>query len=207
MMATTHVLAGIALASVAIYATPELAPIAVVAAILGGFFPDLDLYAGHRKTLHFPVYYPVMAIVALIVAAIFPGPVTVAIGYFLLAAAFHCVMDAFGGGLELRPWLGTSERAVYDHFNGRWIPPKRAIRYDGAPEDLALAGVLALPGLVLFDGFVPPLVAGLLLVSAVYTLLRKRLVEVATLLLALVPEEILVRIPERFLEDVPTGRH
>lgn len=202
MMATTHVLAGIALASVALYTTPELAPVALAAAALGGLFPDLDLYAGHRRTLHFPVYLPALAIPAVGIAVLAPSLVTVAAGYFLLAAAVHCTMDAFGGGLELRPWRGTSERGVYDHFNGRWIRPRRWVRYDGAPEDLLLAGVLALPGLLLFEPPVPALVGAILAVSAVYTLLRRRLVGVAEWCVDQLPDTLLARIPERFVEDL-----
>lgn len=202
MMATTHVLAGIALASVALYTTPELAPVAVAAAALGGLVPDLDLYAGHRKTLHYPVYLPALAVLAVGVAALAPTAVTIAAGYFLVAAAAHSAMDAFGGGLELRPWRGVSDRAVYDHFNGRWIRPQRWIRYDGAPEDLLLAGVLALPGLLLFEPPVPALVGAILAVSAVYTLLRRPLVGVAEWCVDQLPDTLLARIPERFVEDL-----
>ena len=202
MMASTHVLAGIALASVALYTTPELAPIAVAAAALGGLVPDLDLYAGHRKTLHFPVYLPAVAVLAVGIAALAPSAATVAAGYFLLAAAVHSVMDAFGGGLELRPWLGTSHRAVYDHFNGRWISPRRGVRYDGAPEDLLLASVLALPGLLLFEPPVPAVVVAILAISAVYTLLRKRMVSAAEWFVGRLPDAVLARVPERFVEDL-----
>ena len=202
MMATTHVLAGIALASVALYTTPELAPVAVAAAALGGLTPDLDLYAGHRKTLHFPVYLPALAILAIGIAVLSPTAITIAAGYFLLAAAVHSVMDAYGGGLELRPWRGTSTRAVYDHFNGRWISPRRGVRYDGAPEDLALAGLLALPGLLLFEPPVPMAVAVILSISAGYTLVRKRMVRVAEWFVAQLPDTVLARVPARFVEDL-----
>jgi hypothetical protein len=201
MMATTHVLAGIALASAALYTTPELAPVAVVAAALGGLVPDLDLYAGHRKTLHFPVYYSALAIPAAIAATLVPGPATIAAGYFLLAAAVHSVMDAFGGGLELRPWLGTSERAVYDHLRGQWIPPRRWVRYDGAPEDLGLAILLATPGMLLFEQPVPMIVTAILAVSAVYVVLRKHLVVIAERIVEAIPETLMSRVPERFVED------
>lgn len=201
MMATTHVLAGIALASVALYTTPELAPVAVVAAALGGLVPDFDLYNDHRKTLHFPVYYSALAVPATAAATLIPGPATIAAGYFLLAAAAHSVMDAFGGGLELRPWLGTSKRAVYDHFRGRWIPPRRWIRYDGAPEDLGLAMLLSIPGVLLFEHPIPMIVGTILGVSAVYVVLRKQLVVIAERVIELLPEALLTRVPERFIED------
>jgi hypothetical protein len=79
--------------------------------------------------------------------------------------------------LETRPWEATSERAVYLHPQSRWLAPKRVIRYDGAPEDLATAAVVAVPGLILFDGRIRLIVVVGLAVSAVYVAVRKRLPE------------------------------
>lgn len=202
MMATTHALAGMTLATVALFVAPEHASAAVIAGAAGGVFPDLDLYSEHRKTLHFPVYYAGAALVAAGAALAWPGTTTVIAVVFLLSAALHSMMDAFGGGLELRPWLGVSDRAVYDHARGRWIAPRRWVRYDGAPEDLALAAALALPPLFVFEGIVPSLVAGALAVSAVYVLLRKRLVDAAERVVAATPPLVLRYVPDRFVEDV-----
>ena len=202
MMATTHAIAGAALGTLVAFAAPEYAVTAPVAGFVGGLFPDLDLYAGHRKTLHYPVYFSTGAALSLAAAAVLQTPLSVAAAVFLLAAAVHSVMDAFGGGLELRPWHGTSERAVYDHARGRWIAPRRGIRYDGAPEDLALACALALPSLLAGTGRVPALVAGALALSAVYVALRKPLVDVAERLVALAPDPLLRYVPERFVSDL-----
>ena len=199
MMATTHVFGALALAALVAVLVPEFALVVAVAAIVGGFFPDLDLYAGHRKTLHFPVYYSIAAVPAAVVAVLVPTPGTVALAIFLLAAALHSVSDAVGGGLELKPWYGTSRRAVYSHYHGRWIEPRRWVRYDGAPEDLALASVLAVPALVVFDGVVTDVVVALLLVSIGYTLARKRMVQVTERLIAWAPATVVERVPERFL--------
>ncbi|WP_049934424.1 hypothetical protein [Haloplanus natans] len=62
MMALTHGLASLALAALASpalsgYASPPL----LVAAFLGGVVPDLDVVAEHRKSLHFPVGYTLLA--------------------------------------------------------------------------------------------------------------------------------------------------
>lgn len=57
MMATTHALAGVVLGTAVWALVPEAGMLPVLAAALGGLFPDFDLYAGHRKTLHFPVYF------------------------------------------------------------------------------------------------------------------------------------------------------
>ncbi|MFC7045799.1 metal-dependent hydrolase [Halobacteriaceae archaeon GCM10025711] len=202
MMATTHALAGVALATVALFVAPDLSPVAVAAAAAGGIFPDLDLYAGHRKTLHFPVYYPVAAAGALAIAVVMPTTVTIAAGFFLLAAAVHSVMDIFGGGLELKPWLGQSDRAVYSHFGDTWLAPQRWVRYDGAPEDFMLGVLFAAPALVTFDGPLQTAIVAVLAVSGVYSLLRKRMVTAAEWLVARLPRDVLGYVPERFVEDL-----
>ena len=201
MMATTHALAGVAFAAVVGVLAPDLGQAPVVAAALGGVFPDFDLYAGHRKTLHFPVYFSVAAAIAGIAAVLAPAPLTAAVALFLAAAALHSVMDAAGGGLELKPWLGTSERAVYSHYHGRWLPPKRWVRYDGAPEDLAVASWFAVPGIVFLDGPLRLAVLGALAVSAGYVLVRKPMVIATERLVDAMPPRAIDYLPERFVED------
>ncbi|SEO92553.1 hypothetical protein SAMN04487948_1089 [Halogranum amylolyticum] len=201
MMATTHALAGIVLGTLVFLVAPDVGIVPVAAAALGGLFPDFDLYAGHRKTLHFPVYFSLAAVPATVLAFAVPTVASLSLALFLLAAATHSVMDAFGGGLELKPWEATSERAVYDHFRGRWLPPKRWIRYDGAPEDLLLAAVFAVPPMVVFDGPVELAVGVAIAVSATYVLLRKPLVVVAERLVAALPTTVLGYVPDRFVED------
>lgn len=201
MMATTHALVGMAIALPIAYALPELAPAVLLAGLVGGLFPDLDLYAGHRKTLHYPVYFPGVAALALAVAALAPGPATVGIATFLLAAAVHSAMDAFGGGLEMRPWLETADRAVYDHHRRRWIAPKRGVRYDGAPEDLLLACAAAVPLLLVLEGVLFELVVALVVVSAGYALVRKRLVGIAVWTVSRLPATIRAQLPNRYHES------
>ncbi len=202
MMATTHALVGVVLAAITLWIAPDAGPAVVFAGALGGLFPDFDLYAGHRKTLHFPMYYSIAALVAVGIGALVTNPVTVAVALFLVAAAVHSVMDIFGGGLELKPWEGTSDRAVYDHFRSRWIAPRRWIRYDGAPEDFLLGAVLGIPSLWMFDGTVHTLVLAALVVSGVYALLRKPLVSIAQRAVAALPSHVVDRVPERFVEDL-----
>ncbi|MXV63447.1 metal-dependent hydrolase [Natronorubrum sp. JWXQ-INN-674] len=201
MMLPSHVFSGMILALPLVVVAPEFATVGLVAGFLGGLFPDLDLYAGHRKTLHYPVYYSVLAAGAVLVALLVPSPTTIAVTFFLLGAAVHCVADIFGGGLELRPWEGTSERAVYDHFHGRWIPPRRVIRYDGALEDLLLSTVLAVPLFVLVDGPLRFVVIGTLLVGCTYTVLRRRLATVATVLVRFLPAAVVPYLPSRYVVD------
>jgi hypothetical protein len=201
MMATTHALVGAAIAAAVATALPETAPIALAAAVVGSVFPDLDLYAGHRRTLHYPAYYWVVLAAALVVAALSPSPLAVAAALFLLGAAVHSVMDAFGGGLELRPWEGNSERAVYDHLNGRWLAPKRWVPYDGAPEDLLLAGLLSAPAFLVFgdDPLLGAGLVGVLAVSTAWVVLRRRVATVSERLAAALPAGVRAYVPDRFL--------
>lgn len=198
MMATTHAFMGMALALPVLASAPEFAPAAFVAGLVGGLAPDLDLYAGHRKMLHYPVYGPIAAAPAIGIALLAPSTATVVLAVGLAAAALHAVTDGVGGGLELRPWLAGSERAVYSHYHGRWIRPRRWIRYDGAPEDLALAGFVAAPLVVAGEGPVAVVTVALLAVSAVYVLLRKHLATVAERLAGLAPAPLHPYLPERY---------
>lgn len=177
MMATTHLLVGLAMAVPVAVVAPEVGVPAAVGGMAGGFFPDLDMVAEHRRTLHFPVLYWIPAVPAGLAALVAPGPITVAAAMFFLAAAIHSGSDAFGGGLELRPWEPSSDKGVYVRATGRWLPPLRWIRYDGSPEDLALAAVVAVPGLLAFEGHVRTVALVALGVSVVYSVLRKRIVE------------------------------
>ena len=201
MMLPTHVLGGMLLAVPLVRVAPELAPIGFLAGFLGGLFPDLDMYVGHRKTLHYPVYYSGLAGLALLAALLLPSAVTVGLALFLLGAAVHSVTDMYGGGLELRPWEGNSDRAVYDHYRKRWVAPRRGVRYDGAVEDLALSVGLSLPLLFLLDGPLRLIVLATLLVAAVYTVLRRRLAELAALVIPLVPAVLTPYLPDRYTDD------
>jgi len=178
MMGTTHAGVGVSGAAVLALYAPELAGGAALAAVVGGFLPDADMFLGtHRRTLHHPVGYTLLAVPALTVAVLIPGPVTVALAALLGTAALHALTDPLGPGDQLRPWRGTSEKGVFCHVTGEWIPPRWWVRYDGAPEDLALTVLLAVPGLLTFTGTVRAVVAGLVVAGAGYALVRKRLPE------------------------------
>lgn len=175
MMLTTHALVGALLALPVALVAPGYAPAAVLAGFLGGVFPDIDVLARHRRTLHFPRYYVYAAMPVALIALVYPTPATVAATLFLVGAWAHSLMDVAGGSPEPRPWEPTVERSVYDHRAKEWLPPLRWIRYDGAPEDLALVVVVAVP-----VAYVAPkdffyVVVGVLVVSAIYTVLRKRI--------------------------------
>lgn len=200
-MATTHLLAGLLIALPVVAAYPSLAIPALVGAIIGSVLPDLDLYYGHRRTLHFPTYGPLAALVTGAAAIVWPGPVTVGVAMAAIGMALHARMDRYGGGLELRPWEGTSDRAVYDHWRGRWHRPRRFVRYDGAPEDVALASVMAVPALLLLEGVVWYGVVAVLAISILYALIRKPIVDLGVLLLRHAPGPMLAVLPMRYLEE------
>jgi hypothetical protein len=175
-MGTTHAAIGLALATPLLWVAPQYAVHGALAAVAGGFLPDVDVLFGvHRRTLHFPVFgWPVVAAAA-VAAVLAPGPWTVAAACFALAATVHASIDVLGAGTELRPWRATEDRAIYVHPQGRWLEARRYVRYDGAPEDLALTVAFALPGIVLFDGLVRRVAIALVVIGALYALVRKRL--------------------------------
>lgn len=199
MMAMTHAIAGLVLAAVALRAGGGDPATLAAAGLAGSLVPDLDIYAGHRKTLHYPVYGWIPAGLAVALAAAAPTAVTVALATFLVAAALHPVMDRYGGGLELRPWEGRSQRAVYSHFHGRWLAPRRLVPYDGSPHDLGAALALSVPAATLPEPL-PPVVGVLLAVGATYVVLRKRLATLWATLARSLPEPVARHVPARFFE-------
>jgi|AntRauTorcE11898_2_1112593.scaffolds.fasta_scaffold01626_12 hypothetical protein len=201
MMVTTHALAGLLLAIPVAFLAPEFAATAAVAALAGGIFPDLDMPAAHRRTLHFPVYFSLAAAIAFVVALAVPATWSVAAALFLASAALHAVSDAGGGGLELRPWEATGDRAVYSHYHGRWWLARRWIRYDGAPEDAVATVLLAVPAVVVYDGHIQTSVFGAVAIGVVYAAIRRPLIRWTERLVEKLPPELLDRVPGSLLTD------
>jgi len=198
MMLPTHAVVGLAIAAPLAVFAPELAPAALAGGLAGGIFPDLDLYAGHRKTFHYPTMFSLLTLPAVMVAVAYPQPVVIGAALFLAGAAAHCQMDRFGGGLELEPWEETSQKAVYDHVRGRWRRPKRWIPYDGSPHDLALLTAVSLPLLVVLDDLFRAIVGLALVIGAVYVVLRRWLAAIAPTVFGLVPDRLAQYVPERY---------
>ncbi|WP_128226402.1 metal-dependent hydrolase [Halobacteriaceae bacterium SHR40] len=200
MMLPTHALVGMVLALPFALLAPEFATQALLAGFVGGILPDLDLYSGHRKSLHYPVYYSLSTVPAVLAAFVVPGPVTIAAAVLLLGASVHCLADSLGGGLELRPWEGRSNRAVYNHYSDRWIHPRRWVRYDGAPEDFIASAVLGGFLFTVVDGPFQVIVALAVLVAGTYTVVRRVLPTIATAIVALLPPPVHPLLPARYLE-------
>lgn len=175
MMTTTHAAMGATVAAALVPVAPELGGVAALGAIIGGVFPDLDVVFEHRKTLHYPEHYWMVAVPAIAVAALRPGGWTVAVAAVLGSAALHSLVDVVGGGIGLRPWESADERGVYSHWNERWIAARRWVRYDGSPEDVALVAIFSVPPLFVFDGPVRSIVLLALVLSVLYGVVRRRL--------------------------------
>jgi len=79
MMLPTHALVGVAIGAPLLWLAPDAATAALIGGLLGGIWPDLDLYIGHRRTLHYPTGYSLAAIPAVIAAAIVGTPVVIAV--------------------------------------------------------------------------------------------------------------------------------
>lgn len=201
MMLPTHALAGIALAVPLAVVSPELGVFALVGALIGGILPDLDMYAGHRRTLHYPTLYPIAALPAAAAAFVWTTPLTVALAFGLAAAALHCRMDVFGGGLELRPWEASSEKAVYDHVRGEWLAPRRWVRYDGSPGDLGLSVGLGALLFVVLDGPFTAVVVAFVAIAVVYVLLRRQLANLAPIVFGRVPTPFATYVPARYRQE------
>ncbi|MFB6310702.1 MAG: metal-dependent hydrolase [Salinirussus sp.] len=198
MMLPTHVLVGFAVGAPVALIAPEFATAALAGAGMGSAFPDFDLYAGHRRNLHYPTGYSVAATIALLAAMTVPSAVTVFAALVFVGAAVHCQMDRYGGGLELRPWEATSQRAVYDHYRGRWLPPKRWIRYDGAPEDVVLMLLLAGGLVVTLEGYIEAIILAMATIGTVYGLLRRRLAALAPSVIGILPGSLASHVPARY---------
>lgn len=203
MMLPTHALAGMALGVPLVFIAPEFAVAAFVGGFIGGVLPDLDMYMGHRKTFHFPIYLPAVALGATAIMLFRPTPEAVAAAFLLLGAGLHSVTDIIGGGLGIRPWEATSIHGVYNHHSQRWIGPRRWISYDGSPGDLFLSATLALILLLVVDGLLYWLVIGSLIVAIGYTVVRKHLPTLAessykSLLSRILPPSVLSFVPRRY---------
>lgn len=175
-MVLTHIAVGMALSLPVAFVAPDLGVVAAVSGAVGGAVPDVDLLVGkHRRTLHFPVlsWPPAIAVGAL--AVVVASPAATAVAAVVVAAAVHSLSDTLGAGEELRPWERTNPNAVYDHLRGQWLRARYIVRYDGAPEDLALTVAFSTPVAVWLDGLPRWIAVSAVAIGVPYALVRKRL--------------------------------
>jgi len=165
-------LLGITLAAIVSSLYPVNPNALVVAGIVGGGFPDIDMLLIHRKTLHFPVIYSITFIILLPVYIWSGSALVILLLVGVSAAALHSIMDILGGGKEMRPWRKMDNRAVYNHVTKEWVRPLRVF-YDGSIPDLTLAILLSAIAAWMLPRRLWPLIVGLVLFSIVYALLRR----------------------------------
>lgn len=200
MMLPTHVVIGLALGAPLLVIAPEIAPVALLGVLIGSILPDLDMYSGHRRTLHYPTGYAIATAMSIPLAVWLQWPIAISGTFVLFGAALHCRMDRYGGGLELEPWKATSNRAVYDHVQRQWLTPKRWIRYDGAPEDFILMATIGLPLVFVFDGGFQWVTFIAIVVGGAYAVFRRRLAGIARTVFRHVPASVAHHVPARYLE-------
>jgi len=208
MMALTHGAVSVALVALATPLVGDHAgPALLLVALVGGLAPDLDLLADHRKSLHYPIGYSVLALGALVgllaTGATLLALAAVAVG----AAALHAWSDALAGSAEAEPWNPTTERAVYNHALGRWHRPRRYVRYSGAPEDGLLALVAA--GVAIASPATGPTPeAGLwwlAVAAAGYALTRRRLAGLPDSVATLLPQWLVGALPSVRVDETDGG--
>lgn len=205
MMATTHAYIGLAVAVASLPVTGKYAPATsvLVAAFVGGLLPDLDLVTSHRKTLHFPVLYPIAACGLLGLSAVVGSQALFVLGIAVASAGLHSLSDVFGGGVGYEPWKEPSSKAVYNHVLDRWHTPRRLVRYSGAPEDFALCAAVAIPVVLspsLGSAFRAPLIV-ILAGSGLYAVSRRRLPAIAASLRSILPARVIYCLPRIRFED------
>ena len=174
MLTSTHALSGAAVGALTAVVAPELLPAAVVVGLLAGVAPDLDLLWTHRKTTHFPIYGAAATLAAGLAAAATGSSLVLLLTVAIAAFSLHPLMDILCGGVEVRPWEATSERAVYDHARRRWLRPRRLVRYAGAPEELLVTAGVGLPVVAVTAGALQQTVAVITLVSGLFIAVRRR---------------------------------
>lgn len=173
MIATTHGFIGALPALTLYFVAPEYFFVALVAALLGVVFPDLDLYRAQRELLHFPVHYNIVFVLFLPVLIVFPSAFTLSVSFFLLSAGVNRYIDRFGGPKDSRPRKYDSGKAVYSHYNEGWWSPLKIIPYNGSWQDLCWLLAAGLSVLCLLGGDLRLSAILLVIVSCFYTAFRR----------------------------------
>ncbi|MDY6761993.1 MAG: metal-dependent hydrolase [Candidatus Nanohaloarchaea archaeon] len=168
-MPATHMLAGALIGAALAAVTAAPLPLLVAAGMAGGVFPDLDIVHAHRRGLHYPVLYGVLA-VAIGGAVVLTGS-GAAVLTGVLAAWTHSVMDIFAGA-ELRSWDRSEwrDKAVYDHLRQSWMRPHRLV-YGGSFRDAAISLGIAIALFTALPTALHTAIAAVLLLGLLHALL------------------------------------
>ena len=209
MMALTHGFMSLALATIVLPVVSDQVapPLVLAAAVVGGLLPDLDVLASHRRTLHYPVVFPVLTLGSLAAFLSTGSPGLLLLGVLLGAAGLHSLSDVLGGSAERAPWNPVTEFGVYNHVLGRWHRPRRFVRYSGAPEDFLLGGGFAIVAIV-SPGTTPVVdfaLVGVVAIAGGYTLARKRLEAITTSVDEVIPPWLRAVVPSLEVEEHEGG--
>ena len=136
-----------------------LFPYVLAAGLFGGLFPDFDRIEGkldgititHRKTLHFPFGYALLATASVIALLVFSEEAWLLSPCFafLLSAGLHSLMDIYDGLPKKKPG------AVYEHLTGRWIKGTMLIPF-GSTREWVVYSALAI-GFLSFSTYPYPI--------------------------------------------------
>ncbi len=173
MMYTTHILIGMLIGSSAKFWAPEFVFYAVIGGIFGALIPDLDIKLVHRKTLHMPVYYSILAVLVCSTLLISVNTFNLFLSSMSISLAVHSVGDVFSGGLAPQEEKKIAKYPIYDHLRNKWIS-KPVIRYDGSPEDTFISLVSGLATIQLLTGYIRYLAVLMILLSLIYYTFRRR---------------------------------
>ena len=136
-MITTHILVGGCLGLLSTFLSPGHVTTAILAGMVGGMVPDLDIFMEHRKTLHRPIQFTVLSILLLMLVMVQPSELTVVLAFTVSSMLLHSVFDIFSNGKTMRPEIETDDRAVYNHVKSEWIEPRRWV-LDASRPDLII---------------------------------------------------------------------
>lgn len=209
MMLPTHILVSLCFSLLFIYinpVNPVYATELLIAAIIGGIIPDLDMFIGqHRKTLHnIPLY---IGLILLSLIGVINTYITEILNEYIfiigliigLGAIGHILSDILGSGLEKKPWEKTSNHCVYNHFTKSWIAPTHIFGHDGSIRDLSLLLILSTIIIFIQPSQLIPFIHIIIYISIFigfsYTVIRKKLPQL---------EEKLVKYPliNKFLKSL-----
>lgn len=132
----------------------------VIMGALGGIMPDLDRIQQvgmiHRKTLHYPVGWGVMTLLAIGGWYVFDFPIwSLGLACLFSGAWLHSFMDIFND------FYHDPTHGVYEHISRKWIAPLRWIPFAGLREwslqSFCMIGAVAispfLAGVYVFQGW------------------------------------------------------
>lgn len=209
MMGFTHLFMSLALATLVLpfgseYVAP---PVVFVTALVGGLSPDLDLVARHRRTLHYPVVYPLLTGASLVLFFV-TGTALGLLGTLLFGtAALHVFSDVLAGSAEETPWDPVTEFGVYNHVLGRWHRPRRVVQYSGSPGDFLLSAGFATIAFLspATTAAMDAAIVGLVAIAGGYSLGRKRLSALTSSLKERLPPRVRRVVPVLRIEESEGG--